>query len=907
MFLEKGSDPDRPTARGDIPIFVAIECAGPPVIQALVKHNADVSIRYKGLSVLQAAFEGPSAQDEKAMSAIFDALLKKGADATVTCPDGKTLLHLAVTPEFGHTRVAYLLISAGVKVNAQDFEGNTALHLAGHSRPCVDLLLKSGANPRHVNANGLTPLLSATTHGDKAREPDLETLIKASDLRKINSHAQTALHLAASNGLERTIRLLLRARAETTLVDSSKNTPLLLAVKHQQWSVVSLLTIPPSVNSWDEDGMSALHHIARSIPNSSSTWADIAAAAAPFCQRGVSRSMRDRSGATPLIQAVKTLPEDGRIVLEALLVQTADRRASWNCVSHEDHKKHDALYYAITMKKAVFVEVLLKSGAMFSLEDWIKGPLDSAAPTDRQILKLLAQYEWARRAGSLRRQHGVPDVEPPAFASVFPVKDVRQLLSMGLEVNALPRSPLGTLMFWAVLRQIPLTPAMPPTYLLDMMKVVLDAGANPNISTAKGSRRSPSPQSSEISKESLPLSLQPLTFLLEEHPSADINLVTLLLTKGAKLSTASPYYNGRLPLHSAVRANRIDVVEEFLLQRADVNCEDKSGRTPLFIAAEQGSWKIADALLRRGAKVNIADAEKTTPLHVAAIGGNKRIVAALLREGAKSNIQDSKNMTPLACVLEGSEEKEKDRILWMLKDAAEEETRQAELQRQQREQNASHEARLKQRKAEEADTQLRRQQEEEGKLQKQRNADAHQQTSQEQPPTQKPTKRTKTPPSPPPAEKTHSMSRFKKPSLFFSRSKHSTPPSSTTPTQPSIISIRINTPPFSKSPSAESMQKSTSTSLPKTTPLSTTNPPKSTPTTHTITLGANAPLKPLPTPRIDSGVGHKTPDVMEKALPALNRENSTLDGGASTAAMKKRESGNELKDWLVLSRMMDGL
>ncbi|CBX97785.1 hypothetical protein LEMA_P091940.1 [Plenodomus lingam JN3] len=541
MFLEKGSDPDRQTGKGEIPIFVAMECAGPSVIQALVKHNADVSVRYRGLTVLQAAFEGPSAQDEKAMATIFDTLLRQGADALVTCPDGKTLLHLAVSSEFGHTRVAHLLIGAGVKVNVQDYKGNTALHLATHSRQCIDVLLKNGANPQHVNLNGLTPLLFATTLGDKAREPDLESLIKASDLRKTNSRSQTAIHLAASNGLEKTIRLLLRACAETSTVDSGRNTPLLLAVKHQQWSVVSMLAIPPSINSWDDNGMSALHHVARSIPTGSSTWSDIAAAAAPICKRGISRSIRDRSGATPLIQAVKTLPEDGLPVVKVLLAQPADRRASWNCVSHEDHRNRDALYYAITLKKPDFVEALLGNGAVFTLADWGEGCLDMKAPSDQRVMEMLVQCEWARRARSLPR-YGAPDAEATAFSSVFPVKDVQQMLSMGLQVNALPHSPLGPSMLWAILHQIPLIPPPSPKYLLDILNLVLDAGANPTALPPHASNPSPSP---EPTKENPHLPPHPLTFLLEQHPSIDINLVTLLLTKTPTPPPESALKTGR--------------------------------------------------------------------------------------------------------------------------------------------------------------------------------------------------------------------------------------------------------------------------------------------------------------------------------------------------------------------------
>lgn len=896
MFLEKGSDPDRLTAKGDRPIFVALECAGPAVVQALVKHNADISVKCKGLTVLQAAFEGSSAQDEKAMSTIFDALLNKGADASVTYPDGKSLLHLAVDSKFGHTRVAYLLISAGVKVNSQDFEGNTALHLATQSRPCVDILIKNGANAGIINNAGLAPLLYALTRSDKSEEPNLESLIKASDLRRTNSEAQTALHLAAANGLAKTVLLLLRARAETTIVDSGKNTPLLLAVKSQQWSVVPLLTIPTIVNFQDSDGMSALHHIAKTCPSGASTWKDIAAAAMPFCERGVSRSMRDRSGATPLIQAIKALPEEGLIVIEALLAQNSDRRASWNCVGHEDHQKCDALHYAITLKKHSFVEALLRNGATFTLRDWTGGVLDSAIPSDGRILQLLSQYEWARRAELFRNSTTVSHAETPTFTSVFPVKDVGEMLSLGLQVNNLPRTPLGATMLWAILRRVPLEPSMSPSYLYDFLKLIIEAGADPNSSTARSSRRLRSSPSPKASKESLPLALQPLTFLLEEHLSVDINIVMLLLAHGTKLSLASPFYGGRFPLHSAVRANRFDIVRDILLQDDDINCEDNIGRTPLFTAAENGLCEIVDALLRRGANVDIADVDKNTPLHLAAFGGKKKVVEALLSAGAKASVKNARGLLPLASVCDSLEEKEKNEIIGLLKDCEEKEIRQLQQKRQLTEQHANI---VKQRKGVDADLQQHIQKEK--KHSEERNADAQGQKAQEEA-----QKRMSLAPTPL-IERAHSMSLFRKPSLLFSRSKHATPQSTTMPKQPSIISIRINTPSFSKTPKNQHKKNSKSTLL-RANSLRTTKVPKA-PTKEfgNVTIGTDNLRKPLQTPRVDSGVGQHTPSRTEMSIPVLDRNQGSLDGDTYTAAMQKRESGNELKDWLALSKMMENI
>jgi ankyrin repeat protein len=899
MFLEKGSDPDRETAKGLRPIFVALECAGAPVVKALLKRNPDVSVLdRKGLNVLQAILQSPLAQ-EKEMSVIFESLLEEGANAMVTYSDGKTLLHQAVSPRFSFTKVAQLLIGASVKINTEDNNGNTALHLATHSRSCIDLLLKSKANPHQRNRDGLTPLLYATTHSKKEKEPDLDSLVKASDIRTTSTRGQTALHIAATNGLEKTVRLLLRTRADSAVIDTNKHTPLLLAVKNHQWSIVPLLTIPPSINAWDENGRSALHLIASSIPKAPATWKEVAAATVPFCERGVSRSMRDRSGATPLILAIKTLPEEGLPVIEALLVQKADRKASWNCVSHEDHKKRGALYYAATLRKPIFVETLLKHGAMLTFSDWVPGrsELGSAMQNTKPIMKLFAQYEWARRASSLRRQSSSPDMGTSPFPTMFPQQDLQHMVSMGLDVNALPKSPLGASLLWAVLRHIPVQPPMSPDYVLDTLKLVLDAGADPNASTARSSRRSPSPQPSQKSKESLSFTVYPLTFLLEECPNVGIDVVTLLLAKGAKLSVASPFYEGRFPLHSAVQVNRVDIVEVLLLEPADVDCNDQNGRTPLFIAAEKGDWQITDALLRLGAKVDKTDSEKNTPLHVAATGGSKRVVATLLRAGAKANVKNAKGLTSLACVPETLDEKEKDKIISMLKDAAQRQQMDDEYRRKQDDRNAAHEAKMKQLKEEETVSKQRNEQESKERLAREKQvAEAQRQAERER------TQAAQALNIPTPPLTTKKSSLFRKSSQFFFRSKSTTPPADTTstPKRASMLSLHITTPPTSEStPQLLASPDFFSANFPATTAQKPASP-----------LVAVSAQKYLPSPRVDSGIGpRRTSSVYAEDDNGGKRRSLSLEDLAvvNEKLVDPRESGRELKNWLALSRMLDNI
>ncbi|KAI4640491.1 hypothetical protein J4E93_008697 [Alternaria ventricosa] len=925
MFLEKGSDPDRETANGLRPIFVALECAGAPVISALLKRNPDLTIRdRKGLTVLQATFESPLAQEKETMSIILGALLEQGADATVTYPDGKTLLHHAVSPRFSHPKIALQLIDAGAEVNARDQDGDTPLHLATHSRVCTELLLRQKANADLINAEELTPLLNATTNSTKDQEPDLESLIKASDLRKTNMNGQTALHLAAANGLEQTVQSLLRARANTAIGDKNKNTPLLLAVKHHQWSIVPLLTIPPSINSWDEDGMSPLHLIACTVPKAPATWNDIAAIVGPFCERGVSRTTRERSGATPLILAIKTLPEDGLPVIEALLAQKADRKASRNCVNHEDHKKQDALFYAVTTGKPVFVDALLKHGATFDFEDWVpaKSKLQSSVAADKQILKLFAQYEWMKRAGLLRRRPSNPVAEVSSFATTLPVKDLEQMVAMGLDVNALPRSALGVSLICAVLRHITLQPPMPAEYVLSILNVVLDGGANPNAGIPRSSMRSSSPQSAPESTQTSVLTQHPLTFLLEECPEVALDVLTLLVAKGAQLTIASPFSNGRLPLHSAVVAHRFDVVQEFLLHGADVNSLDNKGRTPLFMAAEGGDWEILNLLLRSGASMDTLDVENNTPLHAAAVGGNDKIASSLLLEGAKANMKNVAGLTPMACVGDNYSEEGRSLIVAMLKEAEEKEQKDAQDQQKRVEATAAHEAEVQQLKDDEAKAKFQQEQDARVRIQK-----ANEEAAAQRLPQQQQQSLPAPMPTSPPQHTTRKPSFLsRKTSLFFTKSKATTTPLQSgvdtlpKPKQASLLRLRINTPTPTKS-------------QPGPHPNSDLTPPpiipnRAIPSPHILAspdffstefnnmMDPTRPVIALPAAiqrrttaaRVDSGLSEKRgsrSSVM--GILDLEKVNEKLASPKVVQRETQRESNGELADWLALSRLMDGL
>lgn len=889
MFLEQGADPNRVTSSGVYPIFVALNCSGAQVVHALVTHGADVTLRDPhGLTVLQAALESPLAHDKEAMSGIVEALLSSGADPKVRYPDGTTLLHKTVEQGIGLARVAQLLLQHGVNVNERDQFGNTALHIAFHSRSCIAALLKHGGDANIPNNDGLTPLLYAAKNATGEREPDLDQLIKATDTRNVDSAGRTALHLAAQSGLEKTVRLLLQARMDTTSVDGKNRTPLLLAVLNHQWAVIPFLAIQPGINSWDEDGLTALHHIAMTTPKGPATWKDMAAAATTFCEKGVSRSLRDRSGATPLIQAVKTLPEEGLLIVEILLQQKGSERS--NCVGHEDHKQRNALYYAATLGKPKFVELLLRKGSPFALKDWRpkKAVLRPDNAVDKQILRLFAEHEWLRRAGMLHRQSGVAS-EEPMLPKILPLSDLEDLLAMGLDPNALLKAKQSSPLLWIILNQLLASPPLPQQYLHDILNLVLSLGADPNAVATRHPHRTSSMRNSQP----VGPTLHPLTFLIEQHPSIDIDIINLFLSNGARLSIASSFYGNRFPLHSAVHANRIDLVDEFLTQKADTNVVDNKGRTPLFIAGEKGYWEILDLLLRFGANVDVKDEGGDTALHVAATGGNKRVVSCLLRAGAKAGEQNSQGVTPLGSVPETLIETEKEKIVGMLQRAEEQEQR--ETARKERERLAR-QSQLFQQKAKLVP--VISSQPVKPALSPITNKVANRSSTIEPLRHQSRPKGKET-------QKRHTVQIDKEKTWLRPQSLIR---------KASISNVnKPKTKPLVPAPLA--ISKPLNKPLPKPKPSPPTEPSRTTPlpvskqqvvsiryTPPSPNPAQKASEKPLPQPRADSGINLQQTARVDKPLPELNRNRTTFDGKAERA-----DQGEELASWLEISRMLDRL
>jgi len=159
-----------------------------------------------------------------------------------------------------------------------------------------------------------------------------------------------------------------------------------------------------------------------------------------------------------------------------------------------------------------------------------------------------------------------------------------------------------------------------------MMKLLLDAGANPNIQ--------------DKWKQT------PLIMCASDH---DWDGFSLLMDKKADFNLATPH--GGTALHYAAGHGDLAMVKALVASGADVNRPgEKNGATPLMVACRDWAHSyIVGPLLAGGADVNARDKDGRTALHHAVDPLlNIPLVELLLEKGANAALADNNGVTPIA-------------------------------------------------------------------------------------------------------------------------------------------------------------------------------------------------------------------------------------------------------------------
>ncbi|MGE3510682.1 MAG: ankyrin repeat domain-containing protein [Vicinamibacterales bacterium] len=484
---------------------------------------------------------------------------------TVRAAAGPDQRLLAAAQE-GDLPAVRTLIAAGVDVNAPRSDGSTPLMWAVHrdDLPMVDLLLKAGAKADLSDEQGVTPLTLAAENGSLAVASRL--LQAGADPRKAQANGVTPLMVAARSGSVPVVKALTTAGADaSTVIPATGQTALMWAVAERHLPVVrELLAAGADVRTASSLGFTALLFAVRNGDTDTAT--ALLEAGADVNQPG-----SDGTHALPLALV------SGRGAMARLLVE---RGADVNGTLHGVTALHAAAGKVDTW-----------------IRDWLRArhaSVDARStaglpPAERvELVKLLltrGAHINARAVNSTFVGLGISGwygARDPISTHVGDLKGA---------------TPLWVAAYWANGNSPDAAAAV------DVIRELLAAGADPNVTTADGS--TPLMAAAGLGHGSY----QPGAERGARSVSAEA-AVALLVGAGADVNAPN---EGRFTaLHGAAFRGLNEVIEYLVKHGAQIDAQDFRGRTAYRIAqgAQQGfrvqQWpKTAAFIAELGADITL--------------------------------------------------------------------------------------------------------------------------------------------------------------------------------------------------------------------------------------------------------------------------------------------------------------
>jgi ankyrin repeat protein len=343
-----------------------------PLVTILSKNCKDMP---NFIELLHQAVDDPQA----IQNCIDMSLLLLAQDPTavsLTFPLNSTLTFNNVIP------TAQLLLNVGANVNVKDAEGSTPLMYAcdlGYPS-FVQFLLNAKAKVNTKNKHTRTALSLASEQG----HTDIVRLLLAQptiNVNKKNGYNRTPLDFAAEMGHTETVKLLLNAKAEVDAKNSSDNTPLIGASHGGHHDTVQLL-LKAKANP-HEKGEQGTTPLLAALKNNHTDIAKLLIAGKADV------NVADSNGITPLIvaiynknrEAIELLIKAGAnvnyiskedyttltyatdpMILKLLITAGAN-------VNAQDKDKHTPLMLASREGNCEMIQLLLESGAIVNAQD----------------------------------------------------------------------------------------------------------------------------------------------------------------------------------------------------------------------------------------------------------------------------------------------------------------------------------------------------------------------------------------------------------------------------------------------------------------------------------------------------------------------------------------------------------
>ncbi|XP_042857273.1 uncharacterized protein LOC122243691 isoform X2 [Penaeus japonicus] len=249
-------------------------------------------------------------------------VLEHNPDLNATCPNGETGLHHAV--KGGSQEKCRILVEAGVDCNIQNKHGMTPLHLAAKRklpeccaailRVSYDEIFLHSTSPdfdsreslrgaeRYSDFDGDRGRLSLGVSTDSIQDTDRYTSKKKADANIKDNYDKAPLHYALEKQSVECCLLLIKARANISLISSGMNRPLHLAAAAGMERVCSRLLAKGASAKEENDMKETPLHLAAK--------AGSLACCRLIYRSGANCNAQDKDGMTPLHHAVKIGADD---------------------------------------------------------------------------------------------------------------------------------------------------------------------------------------------------------------------------------------------------------------------------------------------------------------------------------------------------------------------------------------------------------------------------------------------------------------------------------------------------------------------------------------------------------------------------------------------------------------------
>src|ERR1017187_220838 len=194
--------------------------------------------------------------------------------------------------------------------------------------------------------------------------------------------------------------------------------------------------------------------------------------------------------------------------------------------------------------------------------------------------------------------------------------EVQKLLSDGLNANSVDAAGIPVLAIATSRKQ------------LEIVRLLLEAGANPNIS---------------VTDQNADLKSAPVINLA----AANGELVFLQLLIKAKANIEAKDATGLTPLMCAAYTGNTATLDTLLKAGCVIEARDNSGYTALIFASNAGHVSCVKVLLANQADVNARDNDNSTPVMFAAQHGHDECVRLLLAAGADPKFQGKHGLSAI--------------------------------------------------------------------------------------------------------------------------------------------------------------------------------------------------------------------------------------------------------------------